>query len=115
MFFGFQIVLELFTDVLLFLVWWYSRGFFEMVIMLKDFLSEKEKSLAFLVWVKNIFRPMYGQYNIPGMIISFLVRTFQIIVRGTILLFWSILAAFFLCAWVVLPVLVVYEIIYQIF
>ncbi len=109
-----KIIVDLLKDIVYFPLWWYSRGLAQLVIKLKDFLLNKEKSLALLVWIKNIHKPMYGQYDWQGMLISFFMRLFQIIARGLFLLFWLILALVILLFWLILPIFVIYEIIFQI-
>src|SRR3989338_2734955 len=90
-FYSLQILTELAWDVLYFPLWWYTRGFLNLLMSLLNFLSDKQKSLALLVWLKNIFRPMYAQYDWQGMLISFFMRLVQIIFRSIFMLFWVIL------------------------
>ena len=112
-FYAAKILSEMLWEILYFPLWWYSGGLLELSRSLKVFLGNKEKSLALFVWIKNIFTPMYGQRDIAGSIISFLMRVFQIIVRGTAMLFWLSIASLAVCVWLILPALTVYEIIYQ--
>ena len=112
-FYGLQIIAELVWDVLYFPVWWYSRGLLNLIKSLLNFLADKQKSLALIVWLKNIFRPMYGQYDWQGMLISFFMRLVQIIFRSLILLFWLILVLAVMAFWLLLPPLVAAEIILQ--
>lgn len=100
-------------DVLYFPVWWYSRGLINLILSLKNFLVDKQKALALSVWIKNIFKPMYAQYDWQGMLISFFIRLTQIIFRSVFMVFWLILALAVIIFWLLLPVLVVYEIIFQ--
>lgn len=109
-----KILVDLIRDIIYFPFWWYSRGLKQLLIKLKDFLVNKEKSLALFVWIKNIFRPMYAQYDWAGILISFFVRLFQIIIRGIFMLGWLALALSALCLWLILPILAVYEIIFQV-
>ncbi len=113
-FYSTKILAELGRDIIYFPLWWYTRGLGQLVISLKNFLVNKERGLALLVWIKNIGRPMYGQYDWVGFLISFFMRIFQIIVRGIAMLFWSCLALAILGFWLALPLIVVYEIIFQI-
>ena len=113
LFYSGKIIVELVYDILYFPAWWYSRGFLNLLISLKNFLSDKQKSLALLVWLKNIFRPMYAQYDWQGMLISFFMRLVQIIFRSFVMLFWLILSLGVVIFWLVLPALVIYEIIFQ--
>jgi len=109
-----KIIFELAYDILLFPVWWYSKGFFHWGEELFNFLSARQKSLGLLVWIKNIHRPMYGQTDWQGVLISFLIRVLQIIIRSFIMLFWVILAFLLLLVWLLAPVLIIYEILFQI-
>ena len=108
-----KILVDLLKDILYFPLWWYSRGLKQLAIKLKNFLVNKERSLALFVWIKNIFRPMYAQYDWAGILISFFVRLFQITVRGIFMLGWLGLAILILCLWLILPVLAIYEIVFQ--
>jgi hypothetical protein len=67
--------------------------------------------LGLKIWIKNIFKPMFGQYDIPGKLISFFMRIFQIIVRGLILILWSVLMLTFTCVWICLPIVIILGII----
>ncbi len=110
-----KIFSELVNEIIYFPVWWYSKGLINLIEILEKFLINKEKSLALLVWIKNIFRPMYGQFDWVGVLISFFMRLFQIIVRSLMMILWLLLAFFILCFWLILPLLVIYEIIFQLF
>jgi len=112
-FYGLKIIVELIRDVLYFPLWWYSRGLVNLIFGVKNFLVDKQRALALLVWVKNIFKPMYAQYDWQGMLISFFVRLAQIIFRSIFMLFWTILAVAVIIFWLLLPILVIYEITFQ--
>jgi hypothetical protein len=113
LFYGLKILTELVGDIFYFPLWWYSRGLFNLAIELFNFLKNKEKSLALLVWIKNIFRPMYGQYDLAGTLISFFVRLVQIIFRSIFMLFWLICCLAVAIGWLALPALTIYEIFFQ--
>lgn len=100
-------------DILYFPLWWYSNGLVHTLNKLKQFLSDKQKSLGLLIWIKNIFNPMYGQYSWEGIIVSFVMRFVQIIIRSIIMLFWLIVCLGILCLWIGLPIFTIYEIIIQ--
>lgn len=108
-----KIFLEIITDVIYFPVWWYTRGAYLFTKKLLNFLGNKQKSLALWVWIKNLHRPMYGQYDWQGMLISFFMRLAQIIFRSIIMLFWLIIAFVCFCFWLILPLFILYEIIFQ--
>lgn|SRR3989338_5270352 len=113
LFYSMKVISELFWDIIKFPLWWYSRGFVKLILKLKNLLRDKERSLSFFVWLKNIFRPMYGQNDVAGFLISFIVRSFQVVFRGAILLFWSMIAISIALIWLVLPLFVIYQLILQ--
>ena len=113
LFYSLQILTELIRDVLYFPLWWYGRGLISLVKSVLNFLNDKQKSLALYVWIKNIFRPMYAQYDWQGMLISFFMRLVQIIFRSIAMLFWLIVSLAVVIFWLALPLVVIYEIIFQ--
>ena len=112
-FYSLQIFAELIRDILYFPVWWYGRGLVNLIMGMVNFLVDKQKALALFVWVKNIFRPMYAQYDWQGMLISFFMRLAQIIFRSIVMLFWLIFSLAVIIFWILFPLFVVYEIIFQ--
>lgn len=100
-------------DLLVFPLWWYTGGFLGLLGGLKEFLSDSERSLAFFVWVKNIFVPMYGQSDWQGKIISLFIRVIQIIFRGFALLVMAIFALAIAAIWLILPLLIIYQVLFQ--
>ena len=111
--YGAKILAELGRDLIYFPFWWYSQGLFLFVKKLLEFLHHQEKSLALFVWIKNIHKPMYGQHDWQGMLISVFIRIVQIIIRSIIMIFWLALAVTVLLAWMLLPLVVIYQIYYQ--
>lgn len=113
LFYSLKILIEIITDVLYFPLWWYSAGLVYLIIGVRNFLVNKQKSLALLVWIKNIFKPMYAQYDWQGILISFFMRLVQIIFRSIFMIFWLVLTVAAIIFWIILPVLVIYEIFFQ--
>ena len=108
-----KILGEIARDIIIFPLWWYSRGFFHLLKGLINFLKYREKGLALRVWVKNFWKPMYGQHDWQGRLISIFMRLVQIIFRSIVMLFWMIVASLLLVAWVIIPLIIVYEIFFQ--
>ncbi len=77
------------------------------------FLLNRQKALALLVWIKNIHRPMYGQQDWQGVLISIFMRIVQIIFRSLLMLFYLFLSLAALALWVALPIFTLFEIIFQ--
>lgn len=108
-----KIIAQFLLDILYFPLWWYSRGLFKLLLHVGRFISSREKGLALGVWVKNIFTPMYGQHDWAGILISFITRVLQIIVRSLIMLFWLTLCLIALLLWLAAPLFIAYELIFQ--
>lgn len=110
-----KILAQIIWDFLYFPIWWYSLGFIKTGRGVLSFCRQQEASLNFLVWLKNIFVPMYGQYNLAGRLISFFVRLVQVIYRGILMLLIIILATLFLIFYLALPFLILLAIWKQLF
>lgn len=113
--YGIKILVEIARDILFFPLWWYSLGLFNVVQKQIFFLKNRQKSLALLVWIKNIFKPMYGQRDWQGILISIFIRVMQIIFRGFLMLFLIIFSFFVIIFWIALPPLIIFEIFFQLF
>ncbi len=109
-----KIIFDFIADILYFIPWWYSRGLVEIVKKSWRFLAEKEEELAIIVWIKNIHKPLHEHYGWQGMLKSVIIRIGQILLRIGILLFWSMLITFKLLSYISLPILVIWQIVYQI-
>jgi len=105
--------LGLVFDIFYFPVWWYTRGAVMVLRRLGNMIAGEEKSLALMVWIKNIFRPMYGVRGWDGYLISFLVRLFQIIVRSIALIAAVAIALALFVLWLALPLIAIGQVFYQ--
>ncbi len=94
-------------------VWWYTKGAKRAALRCFKRLHDEAAYLGVWVWLRNLFTPMYGQYDMTGRSISFVIRLLQLLVRGTAFLLSVLInvGLFFLyLAW---PVLITLEIAYQ--
>ena len=91
-------------------IWWYSRGLLNTIKFSWQLITDQQKSLGVMIWLKNIFTPMYGQTDWEGRIISFVMRVLQVIVRSILLLLWIVVALLPIGFWVVLPAVVVAQV-----
>ncbi|MDP3837284.1 MAG: hypothetical protein Q8Q67_04250 [bacterium] len=108
-----QVIMRFAWNIIFFPLWWYSLGFLRHVSKIWTLWREEERSLGLTVWVKNCFVPMYGQRDIAGRVISFFIRTVQIIARSLVLLFWIIIGLGIIIAWLALPILIILASAYQ--
>ncbi len=107
------IIVDLIGDILYWPIWWFTKGLVKTARLALGSVTSQEKQLGLTIWVKNIFTPMFGQYDIEGRIISFFARLIQIIVRSIILFIWTIIVVLLFILWLILPVIVAYEIYYN--
>lgn len=108
-----KIISKFIFDMLFFPFWWYTSGFFNILVWSKNFLSQRLKATGLLVWVTNIFTPMYGQHDWAGILISFITRSMQIVFRSVVMLFWLFIVVSALILWLVVPAYILYQIIFQ--
>ena len=90
-------------DILFFSLWWYTKGVG--VLFRGAMASAQRQAVVFAVgvWVKNLFVPMYGQYDWQGRIISFFVRLMQIIARSIAFGVWILVLLVGCGVYIVLP------------
>ncbi|MFH2136747.1 MAG: hypothetical protein ABII19_03930 [Patescibacteria group bacterium] len=106
-----DVFLDIVREILYFPIWWYTKG----LAMAGNFswqrIKNMEVRLGVKVWVVNIFKPMFGQRDIAGVLISFFMRIFQIIGRTLVLILWTMVMILVFFVWIILPFFVVLGII----
>ena len=104
------VLVDLIGDILYWPLWWYSKGLVKTGLFCLREIKAQEERLGILIWIRNIFTPMFGQYDIEGRLISFFIRLVQIIVRIILLAVWAILMLAILLVWIVFPIFIAYQI-----
>ncbi|MEA2088893.1 MAG: hypothetical protein U9O55_03585 [Patescibacteria group bacterium] len=105
------ITVDLIGDFFYFPVWWYTKGFKKAIFFSIKKIKDTEKGLGIGIWAKNLFKPMYAQYDWQGRIISFLMRLFQLIVRSIAFGVFFIIILFLPLIWLTLPIFIIFQII----
>lgn len=108
-----DILLGTVREILYFPIWWYGVGLAKTAKFCRQRIKNVEMRLGVKIWIINLFKPMFGQRDIAGVLISFFMRVFQIIGRSIILIFWSIFMISLLLAWVGLPIAIILGIIFN--
>ncbi|TAN33824.1 hypothetical protein EPN28_01120 [Patescibacteria group bacterium] len=103
-----RLALEAILDFFYWPFWWYSKGAAHAAKWCAHLFRNIENSLAPGLWLKNIFVPMYGQYDWQGRLVSFFMRLIQIIFRGIAALVFLLVCFGLFLVWLVLPVIVLY-------
>ena len=91
---------------------WYIDAFFVFSRHYLSVLREFDRILAWRVTLKNIFRPLYGDYSAIGYIFGFIFRLFRLIVGSFVYVCIFALAAVVCLAWFLIPAFVVFKIFY---
>lgn len=94
---------ETLGSVLRFPFWWYGDGLMLLGKWIAHQLEYRWKSFAFVIWMRNLFVPMYGQYDWSGRLVSFIVRIAVLIGRGIFLCFEATAYLVLLLAYVSAP------------
>lgn len=107
------LVVDLFGGAVGFPIWWYTKGVARWSRFIWDWYSGYRQQLAIGVWVKNIFVPMYGSYDIAGRLISFFMRVAMIVIRSVLLVFVTVFFAVVYLLYFLLPPAVVAGVLYH--
>ena len=105
------LVVDLLGDAVQFPFWWYTTGAKKAAIFCWRKIKDIEEGLAWQVWVTNIFRPMFGQYDLAGKLISFFVRVVQIIFRSAAMILVILFFMVLFLIWLTLPIFLIYQIV----
>lgn len=107
------VFLELIGKVLYFPVWWYSSGTKKVLFFVGREIAGVANALGIIILFKNLLKPMYGDYSKSGRIISFFVRIVQYVFLLIAITIWSLLMVILLIAWLILPIIIIYSIVFQ--
>lgn len=101
-----RITIQFILDFLYFPIWWYSAGSVWALRLCFQLFTVQQTKLSPMLWLKNLFVPMYGQYDWQGRIVSVFIRGANVIVRLFIVLLWAIFFVILFCLYLVFPFLV---------
>ncbi|MDO8499609.1 MAG: hypothetical protein Q7S66_03035 [bacterium] len=102
-----RVILEALLDLFYFPIWWYTGGVKFIVGKIWSLVQAGNAELLPGLWLVNIFVPMYGQYDWQGRMISFFMRSVNIIGRSLALLIWTVACVALFLAWLAFPVVIV--------
>lgn len=101
---------DLIGDFLYWPIWWYSTGLLNTIKLSINSIRNQQETLGVNIWIKNLFTPMYGQYDWEGRLISFVIRFVQIIFRALLLIIWIVLSLIPIILWLALPVIIIMQV-----
>lgn len=100
-----HLFLEAILDLLYFPLWWYSAGIKHAGRRCWHLFKNGNDNLAPGLWLRNIFVPMFGQYDFQGRLVSIFMRLANVIGRGIALFFWLIVCVGLFLFWLAFPIL----------
>lgn len=107
------LVIDVVGSLIYFIPWWYYRGALKIIKALTDQARDLIRTLNLKILARFLFIPMYGLTDIWSRVISFPVRVVHFFILATIaLVYMSILIALLLL-WLLAPIFIVYNILYQ--
>lgn len=106
-----SIFVDIVWQIIYFPFWWYSRGLRQTISYVGNAISNSLHALALPLMFKNIFKPMFGQSDRSGRLISFFMRLVLTISRTLVFVLAMVFYIGVLIFWVVLPIFVIWGII----
>ncbi|MCX6781465.1 MAG: hypothetical protein NT003_05140 [Candidatus Magasanikbacteria bacterium] len=104
-----RLFFTLIADFLYAPIWWYTSGVVWIMRNMFGSIQNTARDVGLGVWVKNIFVPMYGQYDAWGRVVSFIVRVANIVARFFWVLIWAIICFAVIVIWFSAPPVIFYE------
>jgi hypothetical protein len=106
-------LVNFFRNIVYWPFWWYTKGLSLVFKSIVKMIAGAFDGLALGVWIVNIFKPMYSQYDITSRIISFFMRLIQIIVRTIAMLIMTVIFVSLFLAYLAIPPLTIWMLIYS--
>lgn len=102
------ILREIVLDVVRFPLWWYGPGLVRAVRSIASELVLGSQRLSLTILVRNLLKPMFGDYTRSGRIISFFMRIIVFVFRLAVMAAWIVLLIGFFAVYLILPAVAVY-------
>jgi len=100
------LLIDLIGEILYFPIWWYTKGLKKIALYVFESIRNSKRNLAIGLLFKNFFKPMFGQYDREGRIISLFMRFFITLFWSILFLITTVLYTLLLIFWIFLPVVV---------
>ncbi len=106
--------IDILWSVVYFLPWWYYRGTLKIIGLLRYQAKDLVRTLNLKILARFLFTPMYGLNDIVSRLISFPVRVVHFSLLMIIAVAYMTVLILILLLWLIVPVFVLYNILYQI-
>jgi len=106
-----NIFIETILNILYFPLWWYSKGLKKTFLFVFKKSKKLSKYLGLKILFAYLFKPMFGQYDFKGRIISFFMRCLLLGWRLFLFLLGILGLLTLLIIYIILPILSIWQII----
>ncbi len=110
-----RLLIDWLLDAVYFPIWWYTAGAKRILVGIWHLFQDENYRLAPLLWLENLFVPMFNQHDLQGRIMSVFMRFMNFIFRTLFLVIWSFLLVLFFFIWLVFPIFIVVMLWYSVF
>ena len=97
--------------IVTFLKHWYVHSARLYWLAFFNWLERIDYSFAWRITLKNLFKPLYGDYSTIGRILGFIFRSIRVVIASVIYAVLFAGALFIYLLWLLIPVAVVYKIV----
>lgn len=102
------LIWELLREIIYFPVWWYTQGLKRYIIYIYNSIKKLNRNLSLTLMLKNMGKPMFGQFDRAGRVVSFFMRFVLLISRLVVFILFLIFYLLLLIFWLITPVAVVF-------
>ena len=102
------LIKQFFYRIWAFLEDWYIGGFLMVARRGVDVLEQLDRSVAFKITVKNLFKPLYQDETFVGRVLGFFFRSSRVIIGG--FLYGAVIAVFVAAylIWALIPIYIIF-------
>lgn len=101
-------------ELVTFPAWWYTRGLSRVVRWASRTLRGWEQAVGLRLWFKALFVPMYGQTDLQGRLVSFVMRLVVLMGRLVQVVAGVVVVIVVFIAYLALPVAAVTQIVWAV-
>lgn len=83
---------------------WYLGGFYVFAHRLTSVIVALEQTFALRVTLRNLFKPLYQDYTVMGVVLGFIFRPLRLLIGGLLYVFVALLCAVLYGVWAAIPV-----------
>lgn len=93
-----------------FLRHWYVKSAFMYTDFVFSALRRMDRTLAWRITLRHVFKPLYGDYSLIGYVVGFVFRIFRLVFGGIIYLIVFAVAIAAYLVWLLIPPLLILSI-----